>query len=253
MYTVNGKECLVVAYDGSFYAKIGNFLRESYLNYGFTRGTQQEVDFLVELFGLPAGARILDVGCGPGRHSLELARRGYRPTGVDISEGFIAVARQAAATEGLAAEFLVADARQLDLPQVYDAAICLCEGAFGLAGDEAGHRAVLAGVARALKPGARFVLTAISALHFTRGVAPEDPSFDPYTLTKLDRELIRSPEGEEQEVDIYTTAFTYRELKWLLEGAGFEVEHAWGCTVGNFARRPLTVNDIEIMMVARRT
>jgi cyclopropane fatty-acyl-phospholipid synthase-like methyltransferase len=64
-------------YDGAFYAEVGNFIKENYLEYGFTKGTVQEVDFLVEELKLEQGARILDIGCGAGRHSLELARRGF--------------------------------------------------------------------------------------------------------------------------------------------------------------------------------
>lgn len=80
-------------FEGDYYREIGDFLRENYLEYGFTKGTVQEVDFLLEVINLPPGARVLDVGCGAGRHSLELARRGYRPFGVDISPGLIEVAR----------------------------------------------------------------------------------------------------------------------------------------------------------------
>jgi 2-polyprenyl-3-methyl-5-hydroxy-6-metoxy-1,4-benzoquinol methylase len=70
------------------------------LNYGFTRGTKQEVDFLIDLMELPRQSQILDIGCGVGRHSLELARRGYRPLGIDISEEFIRYATKIAETGG---------------------------------------------------------------------------------------------------------------------------------------------------------
>jgi SAM-dependent methyltransferase len=196
-----------MSYDGTYYAAIGDFLGEEYLQYGFTQGTTQEVDFLDDLLGLPAGARILDVGCGPGRHSLELARRGYRPVGVDIAPRFIEIARRRADEEGLAADFIVVDARDLAFDQAFDAAICLCEGAFGLAGDEDGHGRVLTGVSRALLPGAPFVLTAINALAAAR--ATDDAArFDPYTCTLVEAETIRSPEGERREVEFFTTSFT---------------------------------------------
>jgi SAM-dependent methyltransferase len=241
-----------MTYDGAYYASIGDFLGERYLDYGFTRGTIQEVDFLVDLLGLPAGARILDVGCGPGRHSLELARRGYETVGVDIAPRFIEIARDQAAQEGVPATFVHADARELAFDAAFDAAICLCEGAFGLAGDDDGHERVLAGVARALRPGAPFVLTAINALSAAR--ATEDPArFDPYTCTLVDAETITSPDGRRREVELFTTAFTYRELRWLLEAGGFAVEAGYGCTAGDFQRRPLGLDDMEIMMVARRS
>jgi ubiquinone/menaquinone biosynthesis C-methylase UbiE len=240
-----------VQYDGAYYAAIGDFLGERYLDYGFTHGTIQEVDFLVDLLDLPKGARILDVGCGPGRHSLELARRGYRTLGVDISRAFFEIASRRASEEGIAAEFVVADARAMTFDQEFDAAICLCEGAFGLAGNEDGHRQVLAGIHRALQPNAPFVLTALNALAAAR-TAEEAEAFDPYTCTTVLREQAEGSAGETREVEYFTTAFTYRELSWLLTDAGFAVDAGYGCTAGQFARNPLGIDDIEIMMIACR-
>lgn len=238
-------------YKGDYYAEVGNFLKDKYFDFDFTKGTVSEVDFLVEELKLPKGAYILDIGCGPGRHSLELARRGYQTLGVDISAGFVEVANRQAGQEGLKAEFRVADARQLELAEQFDAAICLCEGAFGLAGDEVGHRQVLAGLIRALKPGARFILSAIYALNVARNAKDFD-SFDPYTATFMHKETITSPGGEQREVELYTTAFTYRELKFLFEEAGFGVEAGYGCIAGRFEKKPLTLDDFEIMIVARK-
>jgi SAM-dependent methyltransferase len=236
------------SYDATFYAEVGNFLKESYLEYSFTKGTLQEVNFLET--EIPKSSRILDVGCGVGRHSLELARRGYKTVGIDISSGFIDVANQAAKAEGLEAEFHIRDARRLDFENEFDAAICLCEGAFGLAGDEQGHRDILKGVHRALRPDGIFILTAISALSGIRNAWPA--SYDPYTLTATFKETLQNSDGERKEVTLYTTAFTYRELKWLLQEAGFENVAAYGCVAGNFTRKPLTFDDVEIMTIAKK-
>ncbi len=67
-----------------------------YMQESFTTDTVREVDFIVEELALPIGSRILDMGCGTGRHSVELARRGYRIVGVDLSAGMLAEARKAA-------------------------------------------------------------------------------------------------------------------------------------------------------------
>jgi 2-polyprenyl-3-methyl-5-hydroxy-6-metoxy-1,4-benzoquinol methylase len=237
-------------YDGAYYKDIGNFLRENYLEYGFTKGTLQEVDFLVGELNVPTGANILDVGCGVGRHSLELARRGYKTTGIDISEGFIDVARAVAKQENLDATFIPKDARELEFDATFEAAICLCEGAFGLAGDERGHRMILKNVYQALRPNGVFILTAISALSGIRNANPE--TYDPYTLTATFKETIKNHDGQSKDVDMYCTAFTYRELKWLLQDAGFEVLNAYGCVAGKFEHKPLSFDDIEIMMVAKK-
>ncbi|MEY3073395.1 MAG: hypothetical protein RLZZ554_69, partial [Actinomycetota bacterium] len=95
-----------------WFEELADHMGEAYLRYSFTKGTVQEVDFLVDELGLTSSTSILDVGCGPGRHSLELARRGFPVTGIDISETFIDIARSTADREGLTnAKFVVADAR----------------------------------------------------------------------------------------------------------------------------------------------
>lgn len=250
-------------YDGALYASIGDFLGEAYNDFGFTKGTHQQVDFLVEALHLPREACILDVGCGTGRHSLELARRGYRMAGIDISRGMLEVAQRQALDERLPAEFHLADAREIHFGREFDAAICLCEGAFGLAGSEAGHRHILAGVAQSLKPGGRFILTAINVFSVVRRLNIDEAGhpretqnpgghvtveFDPYTATSRQLLAIRNPAGEAREVEIFTTAFTYRELAWLLRDAGFDVEGGYRA----YTWEPLGLDHTELMMISQR-
>jgi len=120
--------------------------------------TRAEIDFLVRELGLAAGAAVLDVPCGLGRHALELAQRGMKMTGVDLSREAIEEARAAAASGHLAAEFVRADMRELPWEGAFDAAYCF-GNSFGYLGPE-GSRAFLAAVSRTLKPGARFALDA---------------------------------------------------------------------------------------------
>ena len=91
----------------------------------FTKNTVAEVDFLLEELNLPSGSSILDIGCGTGRHSVELARRGYQVTGVDISFRMLAEAEKAAKEVGVEVEFIHADATRFSSEKLFDAAICL--------------------------------------------------------------------------------------------------------------------------------
>ncbi|MBM3317725.1 MAG: methyltransferase domain-containing protein, partial [Candidatus Eisenbacteria bacterium] len=100
----------------------------------FTKNTLAEVDFLLEELSLPTGGSVLDVGCGTGRHAVELARRGYAVTGLDLSAQMLCQAARAAQSAGARVEWVHADATRFSLPDRYDAAVCLCEGACGLLG-----------------------------------------------------------------------------------------------------------------------
>ena len=186
---------LAFQYDGTFYRSIGDFIGKNYVDYGFTKGTVQEVDFLTELLNLPVGAKILDVGCRSGRHSLEFARRRFHVVGRDISDRFVEIANQTAHAQKLAAEFFVQDARLMQFDREFDAAICLCDGAFGLAGSDRAHKQILKNTFGALKSGGQFVLSTIHSY----SVAQQKPSaevFDPYTATSRDVSTLHSPDGE---------------------------------------------------------
>jgi SAM-dependent methyltransferase len=117
---------------------IADHLGSSYLRYSFTMGTADEVAFLIEELELKPGMRVLDVGCGPGRHAYALAELGIAVHGIDISQTFIDLAREDAPA---LATFERLDARSLRFDAEFDAVISLCQGAFGLAGGAAaaGH------------------------------------------------------------------------------------------------------------------
>jgi len=223
----------------------------------FTKGTAAEVAFLVDLLDLPSGARILDVGCGTGRHSVALAARGYRMTGLDISAGMLAEARAAAEAAGVDVELLQADATTFRLPFRFDAAICLCEGAFTLIGDDdpvEHDLAILANIREAIAPGAPFVLTASNAMRLIRKATPEQVAaggYDPMTLTESCEMAWTGLDGPHV-VLVRERGYVPTELALLLRHAGFAVEHVWGGTAGNWGRRPVDLDEYEIMVVARR-
>src|SRR5947208_5328272 len=166
----------------------------AYLRYSFTKGTEQEVGFLVDALGLQPGHRVLDVGCGPGRHANALARRGIEVVGIDISQTFVDLAT-ASAPAG--ASFVRADARRLDYDGEFDVALSLCQGGFGLVpDDEDDDRAVLDGMSRAVRPGGRVALGAFSGYFAVRFLEAGD-AFDAATGVNVEHTTVRNDAGAE--------------------------------------------------------
>jgi len=130
------------------------------------------VDAIERLAAPPPGAAVLDACCGPGRHSLELASRGYRVTGVDLTESYLEAARESAAAFGVEVEFLRADIRSFERPAAFDLAINLYTS-FGYFEDPADDVAALRRLRASLKPGGSLVLETVgketAARDFTEG------------------------------------------------------------------------------------
>ncbi len=229
-----------------FFEAIASHAGRAYLRYSFTKGTTQEVDFLCEALRLAPGTRVLDVGCGPGRHAHELARRGIEVLGVDISERFIEIAAEGAPA---GATFLRLDAREMTFDAAFDAAICLCQGAFGLVPGDDG--AVLDRVIRALRPGGAAAVTAFSAYFQVRWLGEQD-QFDADAGVNHERTTVRDEAGQPREFDMWTTVFTPRELRLLAGAAGATVEEIWSVTPGAYARNPPDIDQPEFLAVLRR-
>ena len=225
----------------------GEFLGRAYLRYSFTKGTEQEVAFLVEHLGLEPGMRVLDVGCGPGRHARALAERGIDVVGVDISPRFVELAAEDAPAN---ATFVVGDARALPYDAEFDAVISLCQGGFGLVrGDDA---SVLEGMVRAVKPGTgRLALTAFSAYFCVRFLEDTD-AFDAATGVNVEQTTLKDEQGNEVPFELDTTCFTPRELRLLCARAGVEVEHLWSTSPGQYAPNPPDLDHPEFLLLARR-
>lgn len=228
-----------------------------YMKESFTADSVREVAFLCEILELSPGATILDVGCGTGRHAVELARRGYQVTGLDLSAGMLAEAAAAAERAGVLVDLVQADATDFTLGRTFDAAVCLCEGAFTLVGSEDPFEhdaAILRQVHRALEPGARFILTASNGMRLIRDATDEQVAkgaFDPLTLSVSYEMEWESPEGP-RSVPVRERGYVPSELTLLCRTQGFEVEHVWGGTAGAWGRRPVDLDEWEIMVVMRR-
>jgi SAM-dependent methyltransferase len=218
----------------------------------FTKGTEQEVDFLVGALGLTPGMRVLDVGCGPGRHSLSLARRGFAVVGVDHSEEFVRLAREAASHEGLTPTFECADVRDLAHAGEFDATICLCQGGFGLLGGR-DEIAVFGRIAATLRAGGRLAVSAFSAAFSLRHLEPEaGEEYDPRTGVLHEIATVKGPDGSDRPFDLWTTCFTGRELELLALGAGLVVKGIHGVSPGAYAAQAPTLDHHELLLLARR-
>ena len=229
---------------------VADFLGPAYLRNAFTKGTDQEVDFLVEALALEPGMRVLDVGCGPGRHSLALARRGYDAVGIDHSTEFVRLAREAAAAEGLTATFDPLDVRDLDRPGEFDATICLCQGGFGLLGGR-DETDVFGRIAGSVRPGGAIAVSAFSAAFALRHLETGE-SYDAATGVLHEVATVRGSDGTEAPFDLWTTCFTARELELLARGAGLDTIEVHGVTPGAYRRQPPTLDHHELLLLARQ-
>lgn len=240
--------------EGPWFNEIARFLGESYWAPGstrvqsFTTGTAQEVEFLVDALDLAPGMRVLDAGCGPGRHALALAARGIEVVGVDLSDDFVAQAR--ASTGDLPATFLVADVSAIEFADEFDAVLCLCQGGFGLLGGGDREEAVIRRFANALRPGGRLALSAFSSYFAVRHLESGE-EFDADRGVNHEQATVRGAAGE-QIFDLWTTCYTPRELRLLAAQAGLEVDAVYGVHPGRYARERPSIDASEHLLLAHK-
>ena len=197
--------------------------------------TAEEVDFMLRLFQLPAEATVLDLGCGEGRHAIEMAKRGCRVTAVDVTEPLLDIARTNAAKQQVDVQFEQHDMRNLPWEDHFDAAYCVW-GSFGIF-DEQGNRDLLRSTHHALKPGGRLIienhsletlLPRFQTANTWRAIGDsllhlEERHFD-HATSRLESAwiFVDQTTGQIEKDALSMRIYTYYELCRLLESAGFD-------------------------------
>ncbi len=204
--------------------------------------TRAEADFLQERLRVSPPARVLDVPCGGGRHSLALAARGFRLTGVDLSPEFLAAARTAAAERSASVRWEEREMRDLPWRGEFDAAFSF-GNSFGYLDDE-GNAAFLRAAAAALKPGGRF---ALDVGYITEALLPnlQERGWYPigdflflayrrydHVTGRLHVEYTWVRDGKTEKRTMSARLYGYRELAQLLGAAGFTDVEGFGSLAG---------------------
>ena len=239
----------------NFFKRGSPFLKHPLLT---AERTTYEIDFLESELKLKRGARLLDVGCGFGRHAVALARRGYEVVAIDASAEMIAVARERAERANVAVDFRQERAEQFASRSPFDAAICLFTS-LGQIGEWGENRGLVACVYAALKAGGQFVVevpqraTAVRDLKTSEHIGGEKRYADvvrqynaaDQTISEIFR--VVAPERSETYVLRYHL-FDRSELSTLLTMAGFRIEAAYG----DYDGTPLSEEDSTMVLVARK-
>ena len=220
--------------------------------------TRAEADFIEKHLQPVPGGKLLDIPCGNGRLSFELAARGYRLTGVDIAEEFIAEAKAKSVESGLPIEFHNREMRDLPWSQEFEGAFCF-GNSFGYFDDQ-GNAEFLSAVHRVLKPQARFIIDYGAVAEALLPVLEEQRGFEiggitlhakshyDYQLSRLFTDYTFTRDGIADTRPSSQRVYTYRELASLLNTSGFTVEAAYGSAQGE----PFKLRAQRLLLVSRK-
>jgi len=234
---------------------------ESFADWGGDLPAEAEARVMAELLEATSGDRLLDVGCGYGRHDLVLARDyALRVTGVDISPGLIEAAGRLARKAGLSINYKVKHGRDLDWNEEFAHAIIAFNTFSVFSPDDA--PAVLRGVHRALKRSGRLFMDLDNKPYNCRyGTSYRDWRVGPGSLllqevyfhhqisVEVNRDLHLDSESDEPgEFVVFKRIYAEQEIRDLLSQCGFQVIKVYG----NWHLSPPDDNSPKIILAAER-
>jgi len=233
----------------------------------YVHGTSGECDFVEQEISRDKSIKILDIGCGTGRHAIELTKRGYKVTGIDLSESQLARAREKAKEAGVAIDFQTQDARNLPFDNEFDLAIMLCEGGFSLMETDEMNFEILKNATKALKSKGKLIFTTLNGLFplfhsvskFYESAQKEgqsqckECSFDLLTFRDHNTAVFEDDSGNKRELKCNERYYVPSEITWLLKTLGYKKIDIFGAKLGAYSRNDkLTTDDFEMLVVAER-